>query len=247
MEDYDELADLYYRRRKNLSRFDYNRDIEVPAMLKLIGDVKNKKILDMGCGFGDHAKKLSSQKFRRLVGLDISRKLIDYARQQKIRGADFFCGDITKQILFPKSYFDIVFASLSVHYVKNLKFLFSEVHRVLKKGGTFCFSTAHPIFNLMHKNSEHVIGYKKNPQGGRTIFGNYFDESKRSSILGNAGTLKYYSHTYETLIGAALQSGFELVDYVDAKPRKSSKKIDADQYRLTTTLPTVVLFKFRKK
>lgn len=65
MADYDKLAQHYLERRKDKSRFDYNRDIEVPALIKIIGDVKNKIILDMGCGFGDHAEKLSKQNFKK--------------------------------------------------------------------------------------------------------------------------------------------------------------------------------------
>ena len=37
---------------------------EVPALIKIIGDVKNKFILDMGCGFGDHAQKLSKKNYK---------------------------------------------------------------------------------------------------------------------------------------------------------------------------------------
>ena len=62
MAAYDKFAQYYINRRKDKSRFDYNRDIEVPALIKIIGDVKNKTILDIGCGFGDHAKKLSKQR-----------------------------------------------------------------------------------------------------------------------------------------------------------------------------------------
>ncbi len=59
METYDKLAKLYFERRNDKKRFDYNRDIDVPALIKMIGNVKGKTILDIGCGFGDHALKLS--------------------------------------------------------------------------------------------------------------------------------------------------------------------------------------------
>ena len=63
METYDKLAKYYFERRKNRNRFDYNRDIDVPALIKMIGNVKHKTILDIGCGFGDHAEKLSKQNY----------------------------------------------------------------------------------------------------------------------------------------------------------------------------------------
>ena len=44
-----------------------------------------------------------------------------------------------------------------------------------------------------------------------------------------------------------LNNGFELMDYVDAKPIPSSKKYDLEKYKLTTTLPTFILFKWKKK
>ena len=247
MAEYDKLAQHYLERRKDKTRFDYNRDIEVPAMTKIIGDVKNKTILEIGCGFGDHAKKLSKQKFKKLVGFDLSKELIKYAEEQKIPNSTFYVGDMGKKLKHNYSSFDVVYSSLAIHYLENINQLFSEVHRVLKKGGIFCFSTGHPISNLINQSDEHIIGSKKLSNGKRIIFGNYFDESPKLNCLGSLGKIKLSSFTYETLIKAGLNNGFELIDYKDAKPVKSSRKYYAEDYKLTTTLPTFILFKFKKK
>jgi len=247
MAEYDKLAQHYLERRKDKSRFDYNRDIEVPALIKLIGDVKNKVILDMGCGFGDHAEKLSLQKYKKLIGFDISKELVKFANQQKIPNSAFYIGDMGKRLKHENSYFDVVYSSLAIHYIKNIGKLFKEVHRVLKKNGIFCFSTGHPIFNLINQNEEHIIGFKKKSNEKRIIFGNYFDESPKPNNLGSLGKVELCNFTYETLIKAGIDNGFELIDYKDAEPIKISKKYYPEKYRLTTTLPTFILFKFKKK
>jgi SAM-dependent methyltransferase len=247
MAEYDKLAKLYVKRRTDTSRFDYNRDIEVPALIKMIGDVKGKIILDLGCGFGDHAKKLSQQNFKRLVGLDMSKELVNFANGLQIPHASFYVGDMRKKLQHKNSSFDIVYSSLAIHYIKNLNPLFKDVNRVLKKGGIFCFSTGHPIFNLMNQQDNHLVGITMLPDDKRIIFGNYFDESPKPNDLGSLGKVKLCNFTFETLIKAGLNNGFELIDYADAKPTKISQKYDPQKYRVATTLPTFILFKFQKK
>lgn len=247
MAEYDKLAQYYLERRKDKTRFDYNRDIEVPALIKIIGKVKNKTILDMGCGFGDHAQKLSKQKYKKLVGFDISKKLIKFANEQRIPNSTFYVGDMSKRLKQENSSFDIVYSALAIHYIKNINKLFREVNRVLKKNGVFVFSTGHPIFNLMNQTNERIIGVKKLLNSKKNILGNYFDESQKLNYLGSLGKVELINFTYESLIKAGIKNGFELIDYKDAKPNKSSKKYDADEYKLTTTLPTFILFKFKKK
>ena len=247
MADYDKLAQHYLERRKDKTRFNYNRDIEVPALIKIIGDVKNKIILDMGCGFGDHAQKLSKQKYKKLVGFDISKELVKFANEQKIPNSTFYVGDMSKKLKHEDSSIDVVYSSLAIHYTKNINKLFQEVNRVLRKGGIFCFSTGHPIFNLINQTDEHIIGIKKQPNGKRIIFGDYFDESPKPNDLGSLGKIEICNFTYETLIKAGINNGFELINYKDAEPTKISKKYDTDKYRLTITLPTFILFKFKKK
>lgn len=247
MGKWNTLARVYFERRKDKSRFDYNRDIEVPAMLKLIGNVKGKVILDIGCGFGDHIRKLSKRGAKRIVGFDASSKLIKIAKKQKIPFSEFYVGDMNKKLKFENGSFDIVFSSLALHYVKNLNRLFSEIHRVLKKGGVFVFSTGHPIFDLINQSPIHMVGIKK-VKGKRIIYGNYFDESLKETDLGSClGKMKVRCYTYETLIKTALKNNFELIDYIDAKPTSHSRRYNAEKYKLTTRFPTFILFKLRKK
>jgi len=247
MSYYDNLAQVYLDRRKDKFRFDYNRDIEVPNLIKIIGKVENKIILDIGCGFGDHAEKLACQKYKNLFGFDISKEMVRLANHKKIPNSIFYVGDMRRKLKHTNSFFDIVYCSLAIHYIKNIDKLFKEVNRVLKNNGVFCFSTGHPIFNLINQNDDPIIGVQKIPNNKRTIFGNYFNESLNINNLGSLGKVEVYNFTYETLIKTGLKNGFELIDYKDARPTKVSKKYDSEKYRLTTTLPTFILFKFRKK
>ncbi len=246
MVKYDTIAAHYAQRRNDTSRFDYNRDIEVPAMLKMLGDVKGKLILDMGCGFGDHAQRLAQEGAARVVGFDASKKLITLAREQRFSECKFEIGDMNRKLKYNNNHFDIVFSSLAVHYVKNLKRLFLQVRRVLKRGGIFVFSVGHPIFDLINQSHTHKIGVDKIGKK-RIIHGNYFSEGWRSNDLGSLGEVKLYHHTLETFIASGLNNGFELIDYREAKPIPSSQKYDMQKYKLTTTLPTFILFKFRTR
>ena len=72
-------------------------------------------------------------------------------------------------------------------------------------------------------------------------------ETMGSNDLGSLGKIEICNFTYETLIKVGINNGFELINYKDAEPTKTSKKYDTDKYKLTITLPTFILFKFKKK
>ena len=235
MPKYDDMAEHYQDRRQDTSRFDFNRDIEVPAMISMLGNVTDKTILDLGCGFGDHASRLSN--YKKLVGVDTSKELIQAAIAKKIPDTDFMQADIKKQLPFPHDSFDIVFASLVIHYISDLDALFKEVKRTLKEGGIFCFSTMHPIMNLLNQKDGKIAIEKEG-----SIHGNYFDESPQINDFGSLGKLKVHNYTFDTLLNTTLKY-FTLTDYKDALPTPESKKYNAFKYKMTTTLPTFILFK----
>ena len=53
-----------------------NELIEIPQLFDLIGDVKDKSILDLGCGAGGHDRKLIELGAKSVMGIDISNKMI---------------------------------------------------------------------------------------------------------------------------------------------------------------------------
>ncbi|MFC1685740.1 class I SAM-dependent methyltransferase [Nanoarchaeota archaeon] len=247
MKEYDEVAEFYIKKRSDKSRLDYNRDIEIPAMMKMLGVVKGKKILDMGCGFGDKAPKLIKKGAKSYVGFDTSKELLKFAKRYENSQISFSVGAMGKKLPYKSGSFDLIFSSLAVHYVKNLKTVFTEANRVLRRGGLFVFSTQHPVYNMINTNKRHLIGMKK-VKGKRIVYGDYFDESLKEYDMGKtAGILKIYPYTFQTFIKTSLNSGFEIVDYIDTKPIPASRKYGPSKYNVAMKIPSFIIFKLKKK
>jgi len=94
-------------------------------------------VLDLGCGNGDDSLELTRMGLR-VVAFDQSLISLKNARH---RAPDIRIvrGDMRKRLPFDNQYFDVVVASLSIHYFdwKQTEHIASEVHRVLKTDGWF--------------------------------------------------------------------------------------------------------------
>ena len=164
---------------------------EMPAVLGLLEDVKGKKILDLGCGSGIYAKLLT-KKGAIVKGFDISPEMIRIAKQEN-PNLDLKVGTADK-IPFNEK-FDIVLASLVVHYIKDWSKMFKEIRRVLKDEGILIFSTGNPMSESVER-----VKYK-----GKTfrVYGGYFNERKLhykwDTPTGKTDVFAYHI-TYETLV-----------------------------------------------
>ncbi len=60
---YDIIAKYYhnFRTKEHPKGWFYNEMLEMPSTLELLGDVKNKKVLDFGCGTGIYTKILKEK------------------------------------------------------------------------------------------------------------------------------------------------------------------------------------------
>lgn len=113
---------------------------------RLIPDLKGKKVLDLGCGYGWHCKEAVLRGATYVLGMDISEKMIHEA---KIRNADEkieyrICG--IDEYEYPIEEFDFVISNLVLHYVEDLEAIYRLVFRTLKQNGVFLFNIEHPIF-----------------------------------------------------------------------------------------------------
>ena len=58
-----------------------NNVFEIPALFSMLPDLKDKTILDLGCGFGEHCKGFIQMGAAKVVGVDISEKMLEVARE----------------------------------------------------------------------------------------------------------------------------------------------------------------------
>lgn len=128
------------------------------AIAKHLGDIKNKKILDIGCGGGVDFK-IFEQKGAIVSGIDPSEIMVNEAKQRVLNSDNVQIGEY-ENIPFQNETFDIVFGRFSLHYLENFDKAYHEIKRVLVSNGKLLLIVSHPAFDLTylleeeHKNSE---------------------------------------------------------------------------------------------
>ncbi len=123
---YDLAAHDYDKKEKYLNSFEQNK------LLPLFGDVKNKKILDVGAGTGRLALALSNIGAE-VTALDVSFEMLKVlsGKNNKIETK---IGE-AENLPFDENSFDFVTAAFVVVHLKNPMSFFDEAYRVLKNDG----------------------------------------------------------------------------------------------------------------
>ncbi len=177
-------------------------------------DLKDKAVLDIGCGDGSDLVDLFSQGAR-CYGIDISEAFIQEAttRYPKI---EFRVANMNK-LPYEEGLFDVVISKYALQSSANLAPVFSEIHRVLKPKGVLLYLTKHPFRQFLEK--------KKN--SGKNYFSQELVESK---IFNGAITLIEPSHTLNEYFSDDFLKKFELVHFEEASDFPSSTQVDGDVY-----------------
>jgi len=134
IEGYNLYAPLY---DSNLAYLDsFERD----ELIKLIGSVRDKKVLDIGSGTGriiQILKRKVDSENAHFTAVDVSEEMLKVAKK-KHPNIDTVHTDMTN-LLLEDDTFDIVIASFVIVHIptKNLDKAFDEVARVLKPNGVF--------------------------------------------------------------------------------------------------------------
>lgn len=103
--------------------------------------VKNRRVLDLGCGCGYGSDCLAKNGAAEVVGIDNSEEAIEFSKSHfGSRNLRFEVQDAIS-IRFPSSFFDVVVAFELVEHVREYEKMLSEVKRVLREAGVFVIST----------------------------------------------------------------------------------------------------------
>lgn len=224
--------------------------LEKPAMYKKLPDLSGKSVLCVGCGTGEECEYLRKQGAERVVGIDISSKLIERAKQD-YPNLEFHVMDMEK-IEFQKECFDYIYSSLTLHYVKDWTKPLAEIRKVLKSGGTFLFSTQHPVKWGAEKTEEDsqktfLMGYSKDKkaQTCRT-YGDYLNTRKIKEVWFDGFEVNYYHKPLSSIITDIIKSGFEIVDFLEPKPIESARNVKKTFWQIHRKIPLFMIFELRK-
>src|SRR5262245_59214249 len=112
--------------------------------------------------------------------------------------------------------FDVVYSSLTLHYLEHLDRLIGEIHRALGSGGRLIFSVEHPIYTAPEQP-----GWSTDAAGRQTWpVDHYLEEGPRSTDWLTKGVIKQH-RTIGTYLGLLLQHGFTITHVEEWGPSKA--------------------------
>lgn len=167
------------------------------------GDLKGKKLFGLASGGGQQIPIFSALGAHCTV-LDYSSCQCESERRVAEREGyevEIIQGDMTKRLPFEDECFDLIFHPVSNCYVEEVKPIFRECFRILKKGGILLCGLDNGI-NYIFDETETKLKYKLpfNPLKDPVLY--------EDSIKNDWGI--QFSHTIEEQIGGQLEAGFTL-------------------------------------
>lgn len=244
--DKDIFFNNYINLRNDQDNVSANEIIEMPAIYKELPDLKNKKVLDLGCGYGNNCKKAIDLGTSYVLGTDISEKMIDLAKkinsnkyiEYKVIGME----DISKINMK----FDLVISSLAIHYVKDYDKLLKDIYNLLNDDGILLFSQEHPISTGTILNE--ACNYKSRIKLGNKeykLLSDYNYNGMRRVKWLETDYTKYHRN-FSTLINTLLNNNFKLLKVVEPLADKEKLKLN-EKYKNQENMPYFIIIKAKKE
>ena len=220
-----------------------NELFEIPALRSLLPNLEGKKVLDLGCGFGEHCVQYIQAGATKVVGIDISEKMLEVAKMENNDPRITYINTPMENISEIKETFDIVVSSLAIHYVEDFDTLVQDVYEMLNDEGLFIFSQENPI-NTCYSSGDR---WTKDEEGNKLFanLSNYSLEGERESKWFVDGVKKYH-RTFSTIVNTLVKAGFQIEKMIEPVPTPELLKMYPDQNDLLHK-PDFLLIKARKK
>jgi len=219
---------------------DYRLHFLMPRMLALLGDVRGRRVLDLGCGEGGYARELASRGAT-VVAVDGSERLVEVARRRAeaaglavehhSRNANALDG-------LADGDFDLVLAAMSLMDVEDYPGAIREAHRVLRPGGALVMSITHPCFTP-HGAHWLPTGY---------VVDRYFDrraEPERITARFRVPVLRRHQ-PLEDFIAAPLAAGFTLRALLEPQATEADVARSA-RFEHLTRIPYFMFLRWTKR
>ena len=215
----------------------YGPDVPTESALRLLGDLKGRRVLDLGCG-GAQASIACARPGATAIGVDFSGEQLAVARrlceQEGVR-VELRQGDLADLAFINSDSIDLVLSVTAFDYVEDIGRVFRQCHRVLKVGAPLVFSCKHPIWQLLDENSSPPL-LTRRPYYDRTPV-----DVERSGV-----TLTEYPHTFADLTLGLSRASLRIETIVEPEPSTGGPRSPwwREAHRL---IPRTIIFKARKE
>jgi ubiquinone biosynthesis O-methyltransferase len=143
---YKERGSMHWREMtsRSLRVFNANQQARYGWIMKSVGDIRDKKILDLGCGDGCLSYCMA-QRGAQVIGIDNERLGIELAQHNlhstSIKSRCTFIVGSAYELPFPDNSFDHVVSCEVIEHVQFPERMIAEARRVLRPGGKFVLTT----------------------------------------------------------------------------------------------------------
>jgi ubiquinone/menaquinone biosynthesis C-methylase UbiE len=224
---YDDFAEAYDAHNATSP---WNARYERPAVLGLVGEVAGLRILDAGCGGGAHAAELV-RRGAEVVGLDASASLLAIARDRLGADVQLHHGDLADPLPFEDGSFDVVLASLVLHYLERWEPTLGELARVLRPGGRIVASTHHPFM-------DHAAS------GAEDYFATY-GITEQWTMGHVVADVSFWHRPLRAMLDSFAAAGLDVVTIAEPQPDPALEADDPEAFRTLSTSPQFLLFELR--
>lgn len=191
---------------------------EWPALRALLPALQGARVLDLGCGFGWFSRHAIEQGAARVLGLELSERMLERARAMGADPALEYRRADLETVQLPEQGFDLVFSSLALHYIADPGVLLEKVSRALVPGGSLVLSMEHPIF---------MAPSRPEWSGGTWPLNGYFRESERVTEWFTPGVVKYH-RTLGSTLNLVMAAGLRLTHVEEWRPTPAQIAVEPE-------------------
>jgi SAM-dependent methyltransferase len=211
--------------------------------LGLLGEVRGKRIVELGCGDGKSLLYLHKHGAEELCGLDLSGEQIANAKalcEEHDFEASLHQAPMEANPGIPEEHFDIALSLYALGWSVDLSASLDRIASYLRPGGILVFSWEHPVFRCLKSRGQELV-----------MQHSYSDEGPIESMSWNGGPIVMHARKLSTFLNAIIASGLRIEHVIEADLHESEDGLrdyprrwySKDRAKL---MPTTVIIKASK-
>ncbi len=223
---YDAMASAY---AADNDEGPFNAYYERPATIDLLGTVTGQHVLEVGCGAGPLTAWLVKQGAV-VTAMDVSPEMIRLARARVADRATLYVADLNDGLRFSADHsYDVVVASLVLHYVEEWERVLVSLRRVLRERGVVVFSTHHPTLDWELHSREDYFAVKQ-------VTETWHKGSRPFEVT-------FWRRPLTAMAEAIAAAGFVIERLVEPQPLPEMRDRHPDVYEKLRTRPWFLFFR----